>query len=395
MASPSLAVLEARLAGYPALAGRFVFGAGALGGLGPALRELAPTGATLLLVGDPALVPLGLVAKARAGLEAAGFKVATFADFASDPKAEQIDRAAAVAREAGANAVVGLGGGSALDLAKLAAATAVAKAPAAAYALMARPLPERPLPLVAVPTTSGTGSEVTRTSVYTLADGAKVWAWGEALRPARVILDPELTVSLPAVVTAITGVDALVHAIEAATNRRAVPESDRPALEAVALIVAALPAALVSGSDLEARGALMAAACLAGLAIDQAGTGVAHALGHALGALAGVPHGRAVGLSLAVALADNATAAPARHAAVARAFGLAAGEGLAPAYAAFLEQVGMSRSLADRGLGPGDLEALATETQKPENRPMIEANCRTLDVPAIRNLCAALLGAGA
>ncbi|MGH6946853.1 MAG: iron-containing alcohol dehydrogenase, partial [Kiloniellales bacterium] len=347
MTISSLAALEARLADYPAIAGRVRFGVGALGGLGSALREVVPSGAKLLLVVDPALLPLGLADRARAAARDAGYEVVTFAGFASDPKAEQVDCAAVLARETGAKAVVGLGGGSALDLAKLAAAAAVAEAPSAAYALMATALPEAPLPLIAVPTTSGTGSEVTRTSVYTLADGAKVWAWGEALRPARVVLDPELTVSLPPAVTVITGVDALVHAIEAATNRRARPESDRPALEAIALIVAALPAALARGSDLEARGALMAAACLAGLAIDQVGTGVAHALGHALGALAGVPHGRAVGLSLAVALADNATAAPERHAAVAGAFGLPAGRGLALAYAAFLERVGMSRNLAD------------------------------------------------
>src|SRR5690606_16509990 len=144
-----------------------------------------------------------------------------------------------------------------------------------------------------------------------------VWTWGEELLAQAVLLDPELTVGLPAHLTAATGIDALVHAVEAATNRRRHPLSQAPALQAIALVAEHLPTAVAEPANLEARGAVQLAAYLAGQAIDVAGTGIAHALGHALGALGHVHHGRAVGLALGVALADNASAAPEAHRAVA------------------------------------------------------------------------------
>ena len=115
--------------------------------------------------------------------------------------------------------IVGLGGGSALDTAKLVACCAVSGLSASAYALCATPLPANRLPIIAIPTTAGTGSEVTRVSVFADANKVKVWAWGEELKPDVAILDPELTVAVPPHITAATGLDALVHAIEACTNK--------------------------------------------------------------------------------------------------------------------------------------------------------------------------------
>jgi len=370
------------------------FGAGALDRLGPTLGELVGAGSLVLLVADPGIAPLA--ARTAAAIEAAGLAVRRWDGLRSDPRATEIDAAAEAARAAGAAAVVGLGGGSALDVAKLAAAVAAGARPAEDYALCAQPLPETPLPCVLLPTTAGTGSEATRTAVFTTAAGAKVWAWGEGLRARAAILDPELCVGLPRGLTVATGVDALVHAMEAATTRRAHPLSDAPALQAIRLVRSALPVAAERPEDLEARGALLLASWFAGQAIDVAGTGIAHALGHALGALGGVHHGRAVGLALRVALAGNAEAAPEAHARVARAFGLEGGGDvelaarLPAAFDAFLRDLGLDLSLAGSGLTP---ERLAAETLKQENRPMLDANCRAYAEADLQGLSAALLAA--
>ncbi|HET8728449.1 MAG TPA: iron-containing alcohol dehydrogenase, partial [Alphaproteobacteria bacterium] len=221
-----------------------ISGSGAIDRLGGAAAQHAGRGAAVLLIADPFLAQAGLDEPARRSLGDAGLAVFRFTEIRSDPTAEQIDRAADEIRRTGARLVVGLGGGSALDVAKLAAAVAAADAPAEAYALMARPLPAGALPVVALPTTAGTGSEATRTAVYTLSSGVKAWAWGDELRPKAAILDPALTVGLPPSLTAATGVDALVHAIEAATNNRQDPIAEARALEAIRLVAAHLPDAV-------------------------------------------------------------------------------------------------------------------------------------------------------
>ncbi len=383
------------------LSGRIAHGPGRLAALGTDVAALAGPAVPVLLVADPGVARAGLADRATAALTGAGHAVTLFTELQGDPLAAQIDAAAALARRTGARAVVGLGGGSALDVAKLAAGIAPAEAPSEHYALCANPLPEVPLPLVAIPTTAGTGSEVTRTSVFTTAAGDKVWAWGETLRPALALLDPTLTTGLPRSLTIATGLDALVHAIEATTSRRANPLGDAYAREAIRLVMAHLPAAADRPDDLEARAGLLVAACLAGLAIDACGTAVAHALGHALGAVGHVHHGRAVALCLRVALPGNAAAAPDRHAAVARAMGIghadtddaALAAALPAAYDGFLRRVGLAISLAGDGLGPADRDRLARAALRPENAPMREANCRPLDTGAVDALFAALLEA--
>ncbi|MEX2632155.1 MAG: iron-containing alcohol dehydrogenase [Tistlia sp.] len=375
-----------------------ISGAGSLARLGPRLAGLLAPGAPLLLVADPGVRPLA--DRVEAALAEAGLEVGRFEALASDPTAAQVDAAAQAARGHGAAAVVGLGGGSALDVAKLAACIAGDRRPAADYALAARPFPEAALPAVLIPTTAGTGSEATRTAIFTLADGSKVWAWGEAMTARVALLDPELTVGLPAHLTAATGIDALVHAIEAATNRNRHPLGQSPALQAVTLVARWLPRAVEAPGDLEARGGMQLAAWLAGQAIDACGTGIAHALGHALGALGHVHHGRAVGLALGVALADNAEAAPEAHRAVARALGLP-GEAqwtpgqLAGAYQALVERVGLDRRLAGGGLAEGQLtpEGLLAATLRPENRAMLASNCRAYSEAELGGFCRRLLAA--
>ena len=386
---------------------RIAYGEGRIDKLGDDLARLGGDrhAARVLLVSDPGVAEAGLTGRVAAVLERAGLDAAVFTELKSDPLAASADAAAAAARSHGAAMVVGLGGGSAPDIAKLAAAIAPAAEPAEHYALALNPLPRGGLPRILIPTTAGTGSEVTRTSVITSQDGRKLWAWGEALRADLAILDPTLTVALPETLTAATGIDAVVHAIEACTVRRGNPMSDAHGLHAIRLIAgntggagSALTRALANPNDLDARGELMIAAALAGIAFDATGTAIAHAMGHALGVLGGVHHGHAVGLCLNAALAWNAEAAPARHAAVARALG-APCDGLddedaaalaAPAFNALLRGSGLSLSLADLAIDAADLAALA---MAPENAPMREANCREVTNQDALDIARRVLGA--
>jgi alcohol dehydrogenase class IV len=363
------------------------------------VNGLVGEGAPVLLIGDPGIAALG--DRTEGILKAGGHRVARFQDIRSDPLSRQIDAAAEAARKHGAKLVVGLGGGSALDVAKMAAAIAPSSQPAEYYALAVNPLPASSLRKICIPTTSGTGSETTKVSVFTNAEGEKVWAWGSNLSADLALLDPRLTVGLPAHLTAATGIDALVHAIEACTIRRANPMNDAVCLQAIRLIVEHLPRAVSTPDDLEARGYVQIAASAAGIAIDNSGTGIAHALGHALGALGHVHHGRAVGLSLRAALAWNAEAAATRHAGVAAALGVPS-EGrkqadvladLAPRFDSFVHSTGLVVSLAKDGLGKKDGERLAALLMAPENKAMRDSNCRPITAADALMLSQAVLSA--
>jgi alcohol dehydrogenase class IV len=278
---------------------RTVSGPGALGSLGEEVRALAGKGAPVLLVADSGLKPLGIVERAAVALRSAGLFVATYADIAGEPKEAQVEAARTVGKLADAKAVICLGGGSALDAGKLAAVMLGTDAPVSDFRLAAKPLPEKSVPIICMPTTAGTGSEMTGISVVSDVMKTKFWFWGAPLEADLAVLDPELTVGLPPKVTAMTGMDALVHAIEAATNRNASPESDVAAYQAIRLVVENLPAAVREPSNLTARENMLSAAALGGLAIHRAGTALAHNVGHALGSLAPVPHGLAVTLAMA------------------------------------------------------------------------------------------------
>ena len=330
-------------------------GAGALDALG---ARLGPGRA--LLVADPAMVALGVAGRVAAQIGGA----CVFDAFSPEPKAAEIAAAAAAAR--GCAAVVGLVGGSAIDVAKLAAACGLSGADPEAYAGGAATPPGR-LPLVAVPTTAGAGSEATATAVFAARCGTKTWAWGAALRPDLAILDPALAVTLPPRLTAWCGMDALVHAFEAATGRAASPASRSRAHEALRLIARALPRAVADGTDADARRDMAWAACLAGAAIDAGGTGAAHMASHALGSLGPVHHG------LATALAFEAVAPwlwAARDAAMAEAAAaLGAGDDLPAWLSAFMDRCGVARRLPP-AFAATPPAALVAAMQAPQNRPM-------------------------
>ncbi len=339
------------------------------------IAAVAGAGGVALLVADPGLISTGLVDETTAGLHKGGFAVSVFTAFQSDPTIAQADAAAAQARDANASVVVGLGGGSALDLAKAVAAIAPSPDSAERYQLGELPLPSRPLRKICVPTTSGTGSETTRTAILTRADHAKIWLWGDEIKADEVVLDPELTKSLPPGLTAATGIDALVHAVEAATNRNANPAANLFAYEAIRLVGRHLACAIERPGDLEARGAMQWAAAFGGVAIDNCGTAIAHAFGHAMGSLKPIHHGRAVGVAMLACLPWNVEGNDAFAPCAAALGAEPSASGFIAAYEKLLRACGLKLSVAEEFAGVG-AEALAAQAARPENAAMRDSNKR-------------------
>lgn len=349
------------------------FGAGRLTDIATVAQERAGEGGAVLLVADPALRARGITSRAEEILAASDFEAVLYDGFAGEPGVQHIDAAAALARKHTVKAVIGLGGGSALDTAKLAACCAVSGLAASAYALCATPLPRDRLPIIAIPTTAGTGSEVTRVSVYSDAEKVKVWAWGEELKPDVAVLDPELSVAVPPQVTAATGLDAMVHAIEAATNKQRNDGNDLYCLKAISLITANLERAVKHPHDIAARGAMLLASCYGGIGIDNCGTALAHNISHAVADLAPIPHGRATGLAMLATIDWVAEGNRPAFARVAQAMGA---EDPVSTYGRLVRASGIKISLAGDGLDLGDPQLLARHMALPGNRPMRKSTVR-------------------
>jgi alcohol dehydrogenase class IV len=338
------------------------------------IAELDRETSEIVVISDSGVAKAGILDRIRSVLERPGYDLTVFSELAGEPDAANIDKLAQLLRRLDHPFIVGIGGGSALDVAKLAAVIAEDEIAVEDYALCARPFPEPGLKRILIPTTAGTGSEVTRTAVFTTGKGNKVWAWGHELLPDLVLLDPSLTVSLPADITAATGLDALVHAIEACTCQNRNPMADALGLHAIRLASKHLMTAIEKPADIEARSGMLIASTLAGSAFAQTGTAAAHAIGHALATVAGIPHGRAVTIAMEVLLPWNAQACPEAHAAVAEAFGCENKvDQCAAAFRALIDQAGVDRSLAERGIDP---ETLTSVMVSPENLPMLQNNAR-------------------
>jgi alcohol dehydrogenase class IV len=353
-------------------------GAGTLEGLGATLAVRLPRGAPILLLVDPGLRASGLIEAAMGALTGSGFGVIVWDDVQSDPTMAQADAAAALARRERVLGVVALGGGSAMDVGKTVAAVAPAQHPVSHYGLCANAFPAGTLLSVCLPTTSGTGSEATRTAVLAAPDHSKVWLWGDELKPSQIVLDPMLTTGLPPSLTAATGIDALVHAIEASTNANANVANDLYCHEAIRLVTGNLMRAIEAPADLAARAGMQRAATLAGIGIDNCGTAIAHNIGHALASLRPVHHGRAVGLALRATLAWNvADDSGGKFAAVAAAMGEPADADRVPAaFERLLRQSGIKVSLAGEGYDAIRAADLALQMARPENQAMRRSNRR-------------------
>ena len=286
-------------------------GAGLAGEIGQITRPIC--GDRVLLVTDPGMMATGLVQRVRDGLRAAGVAVTLFDQVQADPPESIVVQAAQKAR--GATGVIGFGGGSSLDVAKLAALLAASDQPLAeAYGVGNARGPR--LPLVLVPTTAGTGSEVTPISIVTTGASEKMGVVSPLLLPDLALLDPELTLGLPAHVTAATGIDAMVHAIEAyaSVNPNNNPISRALAVEALGLMGRMLLRAVQKPDDLEARTGMLLGSMLAGQAFANSPVAAVHALAYPIGGHYKVPHGLSNALVLPHVLRFNAQVAPEAYA---------------------------------------------------------------------------------
>ena len=333
------------------------YGPGRLAEIGARCRALGV--ARPLIVTDRGARALPFVAALRDAVAAEGLRAALFSDISPNPRDNEIGAGVAAFREGRCDAVVAIGGGSAMDGAKAICLTAATDVDLWAFEFEQAPPPvpaDRPFPtLITIPTTAGTGAETESTAMVThVARGMKFCVWHPALKPSLALLDPALTVGLPPHLTAWTGVDALTHAIEAYCVPGFHPLCDGLALEALALIAEHLPVAARAPDDLVARGGMLAGSCLAGVAFLK-GLGMVHAISHMVGAEYDTQHGLTNAIVLPVALRFNLVGMEAKVARMAGAMGLAD-----PAPAAFvaaverlLDDLAIPRSLGEIGV-PAD-----------------------------------------
>jgi alcohol dehydrogenase class IV len=336
-----------------------VFGEGALDALG----ELS--GRRALVVTDATLVELGLVERATAHLEKSGFEIHVFDQVEPDPSVQTVRRGTQVAREVEPDWIVGLGGGSPMDAAK------------AIWVLYERPdlepgeiNPFVPLGLrqkarlVTIPTTSGTGAEATWAIVLTDTEEQRKMGLGNRENVADIaIVDPAMAAGMPPRLTADTGLDALTHAVEGYTCTWHTDVTDGLSINGVRLVLEYLPRAVADGSDMEARERMHNAATCAGLSFGNAMASMAHAMGHVLGSVFHIPHGRAVSLFLPYTVEFAACGAPGRFAELAallgctRADGEQAARDLAGLVRDLCRQLGSPTSVAEAGIEGAAYEA--------------------------------------
>jgi alcohol dehydrogenase class IV len=323
----------------------------------------------LYLVTDRFLLDAGLLKGALASLETAGIKATVFADVQADPPEASVLSAVEQARAAGVDGVVGFGGGSSMDTAKLVAL--LVRKPQLLPEIYGVGLARGPrLPLIQVPTTAGTGSEVTAISILTTPSNEKKGVVSSHLYPDVALLDSLLTLGLPARVTAMTGVDAMVHAIEAYTTRnKKNPLSDALAVQALTMLYNNIRTVIRDGKDAGAREAMLLGSLFAGMAFANAPVGAVHALAYPLGGHYHLPHGLTNALVLLPVLEFNLPAAEKMYAELGRAI-LPSGDFKddAEAARAFIDamrklvvEMPFEQDLKSAGVPEGDLEMLAKD----------------------------------
>lgn len=365
---------------------KILFGWGAIEALP---QEAAALGRRPLVVTGRSLRAAGALEPILESLRAAGLDPRLHEGVPPEPGLDDLQRAMEAA--AAADSVVGIGGGSVLDIAKGAAALAGAGASARDY-FEGAPVPEPGRPIVAVPPTAGTGSEVTWVCV--LVDRAtrrKASIRGPAMMPRVALVDPRLTVSCPRTVTAHSGMDAFVQAVEAFTSRGANPLTDALALEAARLTAGSLETAVSEPENRAARERMALGSMMAGMALNTSRLGLVHGLAHPLGAVTGAAHGLLCGLLLPPVMRFNREVAGARYARLAAALGLAPEdsppEAAIDALIAFVEEllqrVGIPRRLSEVGFQADDLDWVARETMpsgstRANPRPVTEADARAV-----------------
>ncbi len=341
---------------------RIVVGPGSLRRLGELASEFGAKRA--LITSDPGIVAAGHTAAGVAALEAVGITTDVFSEFGENPTTTEVESGTAFAREFGPDLLVGLGGGSSMDLAKginflvsRGGRMQDYRGRGTGAAAM--------LPSIAVPTTAGTGSETQSFALITDAETGMKMACGDPAAAFRAaILDVHLTLTQPAKVAALTGIDAVTHAVESFVSTAATPVSRMLSREAWRLLATSLPEVLSRGNDEDRRANVQLGAAWAGLAIENAMLGAAHAMANPLTAAHSVVHGQAVGLALPHVVRFNAAVCGDAYAELLTVIGIdadarSAGDRLADWLEALLSAAGLRRSLSSHGITDPDVESLA------------------------------------
>lgn len=353
----------------------------------------------VLIISDKGVAAAGLVDAPRQQLEAAGLAVTLIASTPPEPDVADVQAIEATARAAGPfDLVVGIGGGSAMDVAKIIAVLLAHPLDLRELLSKKADITARGLPTVMVPTTSGTGSEATPNSIILVPeDELKVGIVSARLMPDAVILDARLTLTLPPAVTASTGMDALTHAIECYCSKKANPFSDLYALEAIRLIARSIRRAVHQGQNLQARADLLLGAYWGGVCIATSSTTAVHALAYPLGGKYRMPHGLSNAILLPSIMAFNQVGSEARFAAMARAMALPV-DGLSDSEAAgaFVQalrelnhDLGVPDSLRSLNIQPDELDGLVDGAAKVTR--LLDNNPRALSRDDMRALYAALI----
>ena len=360
-------------------------GIGAIKHIGEEVKNLGVTKA--LLVTDPGIYNAGVTKPVEDSLKEAGIEVVLFNKVEPNPPVRSVAEGSALYREAGCDGLVAVGGGSSMDTAKAIGVEIAHDASVLEYeaAEGKKPLEHRIPPLTTIPTTAGTGSEVTQWAVITDEEREYKFNTGGPLIAAHLtIIDPELYISMPPHVTAMTGVDALAHAIECYTMHYAQPITDAVALLAIEYVAKYIRRAYADGGDVEARYGMAQAAMLAGLSYGSESAGAAHAMSQTLGGIIPVAHGQCVAAMMGPVMEYNWKGHPAKFARIAEALGInifgmtteeAAKAAVNEVYQ-LVEDLDIP-SLEEQGVSPDMIERLAKEAM---NDPQTVGNPRDLTV---------------
>jgi alcohol dehydrogenase len=364
-------------------------GSGSVTSVGEALLELGAGKAALIC--DEGIKNAGLHKQAVDAVEAAGIKIDVISTAEPEPSASSVNSVCAIVRNGGYDSIVGLGGGSSLDTGKIASALAVNDGDVRDF-LGTELIPKPGLPMVMIPTTSGTGSEVTPNAIISLPDeGRKAGVVSHFLVPDIAILDPDLTVGLPGKITASTGLDALIHSLESYIGNKANVLSDGYALQGIKLISESLMDAYRSGDNIEAREKMLVGACYGGMALTAAGTAAVHALAYATGAKYHIPHGVANSMLLVPVLERSLDACEDRLADIGGMIGIKADAQAVLAYLTKLSaDLDIPSTLDIFGYKDGDLDELVTAASKVTR--LLDNNPKPFTTDDIREVFLAVIG---
>ncbi|MGC9934523.1 iron-containing alcohol dehydrogenase [Priestia aryabhattai] len=367
-----------------------VTGSGSISKIGEEAEKLNAT--KVIIITDKVIRQTGLLSKVINPLEEAGLATDIIDDVVPEPPFENLEQMITQIEGKGYDLLVGVGGGSALDIAKVLSIMLTNQEDVRDLVGIEK-VKNPGVPTILVPTTSGTGSEVTYNAIFTdIRDKVKKGIVSPYLLPKVAIVDPELTLTVPPSVTAATGMDALVHAVESYTAIRAGELTDGIALQAIKLISRSLRKAVYNGKDLKAREDMAMGSLLAGISLGNAGVGAVHALAYPLGGKFKVPHGVANSLLLPFVMKYNAVADLEKFAEVAKAMGenveglslREAADRAVQALAQLSKDVGIPSSLKEVGVTASDISDLAEEASKIDR--LLNNNPRWLTVKEIKKI---------